>query len=123
MHLICISHLAFIDKVSTALFSFFFTVIENGLNGFVVMLLEKSVSFYVAYLECKQGIDNRIRNLLKSWLHLKRNSLHIAATLRDTWALLFLPTWPSAQTADSKISNLTENREFLSQLFGHLMFI
>ena len=96
MHLICISHLAFIDKVSTALFSFFFTVIENGLNGFVVMLLEKSVSFYVAYLECKQGIDNPIRNLLKSWLHLKRNSLHIAATLRATWALLFLPMCPAA---------------------------
>ena len=29
----------------------------------------------------------------------------------------------SAQTADSKISNLTENREFLSQLFGHLKLI
>ena len=31
-----------------------------------------------------------------SWLHLKSNSLHIAATLRATWALLFWPRWPAA---------------------------
>ena len=30
------------------------------------------------------------------WLHVKGISVHMAATLRATWALLFLPTWPAA---------------------------
>ena len=31
-----------------------------------------------------------------SWLHLERSSVHIAATLQATWALLFWRMWSAA---------------------------
>ena len=47
-------------------------------------------------------VDKNLRDKKKqkfsvlSWLHLKRISGQIAATLRATWELLFWPTWPPA---------------------------
>ena len=46
-----------------------------------------------------------------SWLHLKLISVHIAARLRTTWALLFWPTWPAAADLTLLIDGILETRK------------
>ena len=67
---------------------------SNGSNAHLAKSKSVSLKHHSSRLLCSFCCCSS--TLHSSWLHLKGISVHIAATLRASWALLFWPTWPAA---------------------------
>ena len=92
--------------------------------------MEKIQNQYFFLNRSRTGADSSLESSMKQFLQrfesnqnkskqMKINDVFDRFTSKAYSAALISRT----QTADWKISNLTENREFLSQLFGHLKLI